>query len=76
MMKNIDSSTRENRAGEGKQEAANIGMNNLLRSELLGQSILFNDDAHINSQNGSPARRESSGASNLFKYRSSHVRAL
>ena len=76
MMKNIDSSTRENRAGEGKQETANIGMNNLLRSELLGQSILFNDDAHINSQNGSPARRESSGASNLFKYRSSHVRAL
>lgn len=48
-------------------------MGDILRSELLGHSLLSLNDPRLDAQAGSPARRDSSG-SNLFKYRSPHVR--
>jgi hypothetical protein len=73
MMDNRDSSQRENRAKSEGRNDSNSSMGNLLRSELLGQYTLSSGDSLMDGQLGSPNRRDSSG-SNLFKYRSSHVR--
>ena len=71
MMENREASRDQNMRSDTAHEKQLV-MNNLLRAELLGQSVAeYSLDARMDGQVRSPgARREGSG-SNLFKYRAS-----
>lgn len=71
MMENRESLSKDYVRGDIKHENQAF-MSNLLRSELLGQSVVHITDPRMDSQIGSPARKEGS-SSNLFKYRTSQV---
>jgi len=71
MMENRESLSKDYVRGDAKHENQAY-MSNLLRSELLGQSVVHNTDPRMDGQIGSPARKEGS-SSNLFKYRTSQV---
>lgn len=71
MLDNRLSGARDHNRLEGKGESNGV-MSNLLRSELLGEPVSFNAESRMDGLLTSPPRKES-GASNLFKYRSSQV---
>lgn len=71
MMENRESLSKDFVRGDAKHENQAF-MSNLLRSELLGQSVVHSADPRMDGQLGSPARKEGS-SSNLFKYRTSQV---
>lgn len=70
MMENRDSSKDQNLRSDVAHENQMV-MNSLIRSELLGQSMLeYSVDARMDGQIKSPSRNRDSSSSNLFKYRS------
>jgi WD40 repeat protein len=69
MMDNKDASKDQNMKNDIAHENQII-MNNLIRSELLGQSVNeYSLDVRLDGQIKSPSRKGETSSSNLFKYR-------
>jgi hypothetical protein len=72
MLENWDSACKERLKNDVKHDS-HASMNNLIRSELLGQSMPFASETRSEglTSGGAPLARRESGGTSLFKYRSS-----